>query len=214
MRILAVIVGAGGDALDLPYAVQIEGLKGGYRVGTGVTIMTGAAAGRPLYGTGAAGDVFACDGTGDANILRFTGVERATRCSSTTASSSPTATTAAITSSTTSRRSRTCCSTATPLPAAPGAADVLADGRLLLRAPIRARCCGSTTPTTHPSGRRGGRSTTARCGRPRVRRAHGKTSGSGGPSTPSTVRTEWSLPSRTGWPRTRLIDFRGSPSSR
>jgi hypothetical protein len=34
MRILAAIVGAGGDALDLPYAVQIEGLKGGYRVGT------------------------------------------------------------------------------------------------------------------------------------------------------------------------------------
>jgi hypothetical protein len=75
MRILAAIVGAGGDVLDLPYAVQIEGLKGGYRVGTGVTIMTGAAAGRSLYATGASGDVFACDGNGDANILRFTGVE-------------------------------------------------------------------------------------------------------------------------------------------
>jgi hypothetical protein len=75
MRILAAIVGAGGDAADLPYAVEVEGLKGGYRVGTGVTIMTGAAAGRSLYATGAAGDVFACDGTGDANILRFTGVE-------------------------------------------------------------------------------------------------------------------------------------------
>ena len=34
-----------------------------------------AAAGRSLYATGAAGDVFACDGTGDANILRFAGVE-------------------------------------------------------------------------------------------------------------------------------------------
>jgi hypothetical protein len=75
MRILAAIVGAGGDAADLPYAVEVEGLKGGYRVGTGVTIMTGRAAGRSLYATGAAGDVFACDGTGDANILRFTGVE-------------------------------------------------------------------------------------------------------------------------------------------
>jgi hypothetical protein len=37
--------------------------------------MTGAAAGRSLYATGASGDVFACDGTGDANVLRFTGVE-------------------------------------------------------------------------------------------------------------------------------------------
>ncbi|WP_261555283.1 PKD domain-containing protein [Frankia tisae] len=75
MRILAAIVGAGGEAYDFPYAVEIEGLKGGYRVGTGVKILTGKAAGRSLYATGAAGDVFACDGQGDANVLRFKGVE-------------------------------------------------------------------------------------------------------------------------------------------
>ncbi|MCW2528220.1 MAG: hypothetical protein JWM76_3080, partial [Pseudonocardiales bacterium] len=74
MRILAAIVGAGGDAYDFPYAIEVEGLKGGYRVGAGVKVLTGAAAGRSLYATGAAGDVFACDGTGDANVLRFRGV--------------------------------------------------------------------------------------------------------------------------------------------
>ncbi|HVV12564.1 tannase/feruloyl esterase family alpha/beta hydrolase [Amycolatopsis sp.] len=74
MRILAAIVGAGGDAYEFPYAVEIEGLDGGYRVGTGVKILSGEAAGRSLYATGAAGDVFACDGQGDANVLRFKGV--------------------------------------------------------------------------------------------------------------------------------------------
>jgi len=71
MRTLAAIVGAGGDAYDLPYAVEVTGLKGGYRVGARVEILTGAAAGRSLYATGAAGDVFACDGQGEANIKRF-----------------------------------------------------------------------------------------------------------------------------------------------
>jgi hypothetical protein len=76
MRILAAIVGAGGDALDLPCAVEIEGLKdGGHRVGAGVLILSGKAAGRSLYATGAVGDIFACDGQGDANVLRFRGVE-------------------------------------------------------------------------------------------------------------------------------------------
>jgi hypothetical protein len=71
MRILAAMVGAGGEAYDFPYAVEVEGLKGGYRLGTGVKILTGKAAGRSLYATGFAGDVFACDGQGDANVLRF-----------------------------------------------------------------------------------------------------------------------------------------------
>jgi hypothetical protein len=37
-------------------------------------VTTGKAAGRQLYATGAVGDVFACDGHGDANVLRFTDV--------------------------------------------------------------------------------------------------------------------------------------------
>jgi hypothetical protein len=74
MRILAAMVGSGGEAYDFPYAVELEGLKGGYRLGTGVRVVTGKAAGRQLYATGTVGDVFACDGHGDANVLRFTGV--------------------------------------------------------------------------------------------------------------------------------------------
>jgi hypothetical protein len=75
MRILAAIVGAGSDAYDFPYAVEVDGLEGGYRVGANVRVVSGAAAGRSLYATGAAGNVFACDGTGDANTKRFLGVE-------------------------------------------------------------------------------------------------------------------------------------------
>jgi hypothetical protein len=71
MRILAAIVGAGSEAYDFPYALEVEGLEGGYRLGTGVRVLTGRAAGRSLYATGVAGNVFACDGHGDANLLRF-----------------------------------------------------------------------------------------------------------------------------------------------
>ncbi|MCU1346235.1 MAG: hypothetical protein JWL70_2501, partial [Acidimicrobiia bacterium] len=66
--------GAGSEAYDFPYAVEVEGLTGGYRVGAGVKVLTGAAAGRSLYATGAAGNVFACDGQGEANTMRFRGV--------------------------------------------------------------------------------------------------------------------------------------------
>src|SRR5690606_959466 len=55
MRTLAAIVGAGGDADDRPYAVEVDGLDGGYRVGANVRVATGAAAGRSLYATGVAG---------------------------------------------------------------------------------------------------------------------------------------------------------------
>jgi hypothetical protein len=71
MRILAAMVGAGGEAYDFPYAVELDGLKGGYRLGTGIRVLTGKAAGRSLYATGFAGNVFACDGQGDANLRRF-----------------------------------------------------------------------------------------------------------------------------------------------
>ncbi len=75
MRVLSAIMGTGADAYDLPFAIEVSGLDGGYRLGAGVRIMTGKAAGRRLYATGVAGDVFACDGTGEANVLRFEGVE-------------------------------------------------------------------------------------------------------------------------------------------
>ncbi len=74
MRILAAMIGGSGPAFDMPYAVELVGLDGGYRLGAGVRVLTGKAAGRQLYATGVAGDVFACDGRGDANLLRFTDV--------------------------------------------------------------------------------------------------------------------------------------------
>src|SRR5690606_35670449 len=75
MRILAAMVGAGSEAYDFPYAVELAGLTTGYRLGTGIKVLTGAAAGRSLYTTGFGGEVFACDGHGDANVLRFKGVK-------------------------------------------------------------------------------------------------------------------------------------------
>jgi hypothetical protein len=75
MRVLATMMGTSAGAADMPYALELDGLEGGYPLGSRVEVVSGAAAGRRLYTTGVVGDVFACDGTGDANLLRFTGVE-------------------------------------------------------------------------------------------------------------------------------------------
>lgn len=75
MRIFAAMIGGAGPAYEMPYAVELEGVDAGYRLGSGIKILTGEAAGRQLYTTGLAGDVFAGDGHGDANLLRFTGVQ-------------------------------------------------------------------------------------------------------------------------------------------
>jgi hypothetical protein len=74
MRQSASMMLAGSGGLDVPFAVQIEGLGDGYRLGAGVRIMNGAAAGRQLYCMSHTGDVLFCDGEGSASIERFTGV--------------------------------------------------------------------------------------------------------------------------------------------
>jgi PKD domain-containing protein len=74
MRIFAAMIGGAGPTYDMPYAVELEGVGPGYRLGSGVKILSGEAAGRQFYTTGVAGDLFACDGHGEANLLRFTGV--------------------------------------------------------------------------------------------------------------------------------------------
>src|SRR5690606_22495079 len=56
-------------------AVEVEGVGSGYRLGTGVRVLTGAAAGRQLYCLNHGGNLLFCDGRDEANILRFTGVE-------------------------------------------------------------------------------------------------------------------------------------------
>jgi hypothetical protein len=75
MRTLAAIMMTGASDPDLPFAIEVDGLTGGYGLGTGVRIASGKAEGRQLYATGVAGNVFSCDGTGDANVLRFEGVQ-------------------------------------------------------------------------------------------------------------------------------------------
>jgi hypothetical protein len=59
---------------DLPIAVHVPGLGEGYRLGAGVRILTGAAAGRQLYCTQFIGDLLFCDGRAEANLERFRGV--------------------------------------------------------------------------------------------------------------------------------------------
>lgn len=75
VRNLALIMAGMSGDFSLPVAIEIGGLEGGYRLGAGVRVETGKAAGRQLYCSGNVGDLFACDGPGDANLLRFTGVQ-------------------------------------------------------------------------------------------------------------------------------------------
>ncbi len=75
MRTLVAIMAGSSGSLEQPYAVEVKGIGDGYRLGTGVRLTTGAAAGRQLYCNSFAGDVLFCDGHGDANIQRFNGVQ-------------------------------------------------------------------------------------------------------------------------------------------
>ena len=74
MRVIAGIM-AGQGSMDMAYAVEVKDLPDGYRLGAGLQLKTGAAAGRQLYCIGSVGDVFACDGHGEANLMRFNGVK-------------------------------------------------------------------------------------------------------------------------------------------
>jgi hypothetical protein len=58
----------------LPLVVEVKGVGTGYRLGTGVRIASGQAAGRQLYCLMSVGDHFLCDGMGEASNLRFGGV--------------------------------------------------------------------------------------------------------------------------------------------
>jgi hypothetical protein len=61
--------------LDLPIGVQLQGINRGYRTGAGVRVMTGEAAGRQMYCLNHGGDFLFCEGQGEANLLRFSGVK-------------------------------------------------------------------------------------------------------------------------------------------
>jgi hypothetical protein len=66
---------AGSVGMDMPICVELDGVVGGYRLGAGIKILTGEAAGRQLYTMKAVEDVFQCDGVAEANLKRFTGVK-------------------------------------------------------------------------------------------------------------------------------------------
>jgi hypothetical protein len=72
-RMMAMIMG--GTTPDKAFAVEIAGLPDGYRLGACVEITSGRAKGRRLYTMATVGDVFMCDGRGEANLERFDGVE-------------------------------------------------------------------------------------------------------------------------------------------
>jgi hypothetical protein len=74
MRNLILIMAAMSGDDTLPVAVELDGVGSGYRLGTGVKIVSGSAAGRQLYASSSVGDVFSCDGPGEANLQRFRGV--------------------------------------------------------------------------------------------------------------------------------------------
>jgi hypothetical protein len=60
-----------GDGMDLPMAVELDGVGTGYRLGMRVRPTGGAAKGRNLYCASFADNVFYCDGEGEANLARF-----------------------------------------------------------------------------------------------------------------------------------------------
>jgi hypothetical protein len=75
IRMIAGLMASASGTLDLPHAVMVEGVPDGYRLGTGVKVVSGEVAGRQLYSMMSAGDMFFCDGRGESNLLRFTGVK-------------------------------------------------------------------------------------------------------------------------------------------
>jgi hypothetical protein len=60
---------------DLPIAIEVPGIGAGYRLGAGVRVTSGEAAGRQLYCTSSVGDILFCDGRAEANLVRFGGVK-------------------------------------------------------------------------------------------------------------------------------------------
>jgi hypothetical protein len=55
-------------------AVEVKNVGAGYRLGTGLRITSGTAAGRQMYCIAFAEDIFFCDGVAEANLQRFRGV--------------------------------------------------------------------------------------------------------------------------------------------
>ena len=74
IRGMAAIFGGMQGAADLPMVVEVDQVPDGYRLGTGVSVVDGDAAGRQLFAMVSIGNLFLCDGEGEASNLRFGGV--------------------------------------------------------------------------------------------------------------------------------------------
>ncbi|MDB6061502.1 MAG: uncharacterized protein JWM78_1605 [Verrucomicrobiaceae bacterium] len=74
-RPMAMLMAASGGRFDLPIAVEVKGIGDGYRLGTGVKVVSGDANGRQLYCMNFGRDVLFCDGRREANLKRFTDVK-------------------------------------------------------------------------------------------------------------------------------------------
>jgi hypothetical protein len=74
-RLVSVMAQGMSMGTRVPCAIEVKGLGAGYRLGAGVKIASGAAAGRQLFCTNYVGDVLFCDGMGEASNLRFTGLK-------------------------------------------------------------------------------------------------------------------------------------------
>ncbi|MDO8363360.1 MAG: tannase/feruloyl esterase family alpha/beta hydrolase [Actinomycetota bacterium] len=72
LRIIIGITASSRGDMNMPYAVEIDGLHG-YLLGAGVQLTSGAASGRQLYVSQVVGNLLMCDGHGDANLQRFSG---------------------------------------------------------------------------------------------------------------------------------------------
>jgi hypothetical protein len=68
------LAGASAAGYSLPCVIEVKGIPNRYRLGAGVRVVSGHAAGRQLYCLDSAGDFFLCDGEGEASNLRFAGV--------------------------------------------------------------------------------------------------------------------------------------------
>jgi Tannase and feruloyl esterase len=63
-----------GGGLDMPFALKLSGVPKGYRLGAGMRMTSGKAAGRQLYAMRVIGELWFADGFGEANVLKFTDV--------------------------------------------------------------------------------------------------------------------------------------------
>jgi hypothetical protein len=71
---LAIMAQATATGWELPLAIEVKGIGLGYRLGAGVRVVSGQAAGRQLWTMMHAGDLLYCDGMNEASNLRFTDV--------------------------------------------------------------------------------------------------------------------------------------------